>query len=320
MSIKYVLAALEAQIGSSSAKLVLISLADSADNETGKCWPTVRNLCARSELSERAVRDNIQKLEGMGILTIQRRMQDGVNLPNVYVLNIEKMHALKADKTYTPYDGVVQEMQGDGAGDAGGVVQEMQGDGAGDAGGVVQEMPTNLSLEPVIEPKILATLVDMVSAKNGRTDLIEAVQLYNETAKEAGWPLAQKLTKPRESGLKARLRDAGGLEGWHIAMDKAKASPFLRGETGSDRNWRPDLDFFLQAKSFTRLMEGGYDGRQGTAKTAQSNRVSPSEENILRAFAFAGEAADGRGYEDGPTILYDPDVGGPRKVGFGGGH
>lgn len=133
----------------------------------------------------------------------------------------------------------------------------------------------------------------------------EAIHVYNETAKDVGWPLAQKLTKPREAGLKARLRDAGGLEGWRVAMDKAKASPFLRGETGSDRNWRPDLDFFLQAKSFTRLMEGGYDGRANT--NGKSGRISQGEENLLRAFAGAANHASGGNAGDQAGQLWGAD-------------
>ena len=147
-----------------------------------------------------------------------------------------------------------------------------------------------------------------------------ALDAYNEAAASVGWALAQRMSKSRESSLKARINEAGGLDGWKMAMDKAKASSFLRGETGSDRNWRPNLDFFLQAKSFTKLMEGGYDDRQGTAKPAQSNRVSPSEENILRAFAFAGEAATGRGSEERLSIAYDADADDGRDYSYGSGH
>lgn len=85
----------------------------------------------------------------------------------------------------------------------------------------------------------------------------EAVGAYNLMAGEAGWPKAQRVTAARRAALKARLRECGGIEGWRAAMAKARASPFLMGD--HDRDWRPGLDFFLQAKSFTKLMEGAYD-------------------------------------------------------------
>lgn len=85
-----------------------------------------------------------------------------------------------------------------------------------------------------------------------------ALDAYNEIAEQAGWPKAQKLTQQRRSAIRQRLRDAGGLEGWQDALAKAKAIPWLSGQ--NDRGWKANLDFFLQAKSFTKLMEGAYDG------------------------------------------------------------
>lgn len=85
----------------------------------------------------------------------------------------------------------------------------------------------------------------------------EAVEGYNLMADDVGWPKAQRVTAARRAALKARLRECGGIEGWRAAMAKARASPFLMGD--HDRDWRPSLDFFLQAKSFTKLMEGAYD-------------------------------------------------------------
>jgi uncharacterized protein YdaU (DUF1376 family) len=87
----------------------------------------------------------------------------------------------------------------------------------------------------------------------------EAVELYNATAREVGWPLCQNLTDRRRSALNARLRECGGLDGWKVALEKARASPLLTGD--NDRGWKADFDFLVQAKSFTRLMEGSYDRR-----------------------------------------------------------
>lgn len=49
------------------------------------------------------------------------------------------------------------------------------------------------------------------------------------------------------------------------AMDRAENSAFLRGETGRNKAheaWVPNLDFFLQEASFTKLIEGQYDTRE----------------------------------------------------------
>ena len=39
------------------------------------------------------------------------------------------------------------------------------------------------------------------------------------------------------------------------ALDALERSPFCRGERS---DWKADFDFFLQTKSFTKLLEGAY--------------------------------------------------------------
>jgi len=83
-----------------------------------------------------------------------------------------------------------------------------------------------------------------------------AFSLYNETADRVQLPRAQVFTDGRKSKLKLRLKEAGGLEGWKIALAKVEASPFL---TGKRQDFKADLDFMLQKASFVKIMEGRYD-------------------------------------------------------------
>lgn len=85
----------------------------------------------------------------------------------------------------------------------------------------------------------------------------EAMRLWNVMAERHGLPLAQKLTDTRKGKLRARLADCGGLEGWQRALEKVETIPGLLG--ANPRKWRADIDFLLQEKSFTKLMEGSYD-------------------------------------------------------------
>jgi len=114
MSIAAIAWALRVKTGSPSAKLVLIKLADNANDE-GRCWPSVRHIVDHTELSERAVREHIKTLVSGGLVTIEKRFSDGVQLPNVYLLNLRENV------------GVVHQVQGGGAAGAPGVVQEVQG-------------------------------------------------------------------------------------------------------------------------------------------------------------------------------------------------
>ena len=78
-------------------------------------------------------------------------------------------------------------------------------------------------------------------------------------AGRCGLPLAQALTPARQASLRHRLQECGGLAGWQRAVEKLAASDFCRGQ--NEYGWKAGLDFVLQAKSFTRLLEGRYDNR-----------------------------------------------------------
>jgi uncharacterized protein YdaU (DUF1376 family) len=94
-----------------------------------------------------------------------------------------------------------------------------------------------------------------------------AFDLFNEFAARAGWPSCQKRTKPRASAISARVKEAGGLDGWRVALEKAEASDFLCNRTRA--GFTASIDFLLQASSFAKLMEGNYDNRANTKGTGR---------------------------------------------------
>jgi hypothetical protein len=57
---------------SASQKLVFLSLADNA-NDQGECYPSIRQIAARTCLSERAVRDAVRSLERLGYVSSASR-------------------------------------------------------------------------------------------------------------------------------------------------------------------------------------------------------------------------------------------------------
>lgn len=126
----------------------------------------------------------------------------------------------------------------------------------------------------------------------------EALEIYNRHAALAGWPKA-RMTEARRPKLQRRVGDAGGLEGWDEALGRARGSPFL---TGDNRDgWKADLDFFLRQSSFTKLLEGSYDGkRNGSRSIGQRTGQSASGHDALLA-AMADRFAFGDG-ERGPDF------------------
>ncbi|HEX3809591.1 MAG TPA: helix-turn-helix domain-containing protein [Rhizomicrobium sp.] len=140
MSGKVIGWAMEQATGSPVTKLVLLKLADNA-NEEGVCWPSIALMVTHTELSKRAVREHLERLEALGLVRIERRTSCGGKLPNIYHLLIKPAGA-----------GVVQEVhQGGGAGGAPVVhvahdlVQEVHRGSAGGALPYKEEPPSEPS-------------------------------------------------------------------------------------------------------------------------------------------------------------------------------
>lgn len=130
----------------------------------------------------------------------------------------------------------------------------------------------------------------------------QAFAAWNDLASELGLPKAQILTAERRRKIKSRLNECGGLDGWRDALAKIRGSPLCRGE--NDRGWRADLDFLLQRKSFTRLMEGSYDGRSPGrhANAGSVNSRSENERILADILAEAKRREDGEGNSDVPGV------------------
>ena len=109
----------------------------------------------------------------------------------------------------------------------------------------------------------------------------DAINSYNAIAKENGLTIMQRLTKDRRSKLIRRLSDAGGIEGFKIALDKMICSDFCMGN--NDRGWKASFDFLMQEQSFTRLMEGFYDNGKNTHGSRKTQQTRESIRNWVES-------------------------------------
>src|SRR4051794_7952882 len=76
MSGKLIGWAMQQATGSSVTKLVLVKLADNA-NESGFCCASLELIVKHTELSERAVREHLYRLERLQLVKVERRKVDG---------------------------------------------------------------------------------------------------------------------------------------------------------------------------------------------------------------------------------------------------
>ena len=146
--------------------------------------------------------------------------------------------------------------------------------GGADANASPKHMPQPCQPEPEPELKKESTDVLLYDQPPPIDEISQAVSAYNATATRVGWPSVQKLSPQRRAALKGRLKEAGGAEGWEVALAKAEASRFLRGETG---NFRCTFDFLSKQANFTKLMEGNYDDRPSQNRNAERDNSLADE-------------------------------------------
>jgi uncharacterized protein YdaU (DUF1376 family) len=151
--------------------------------------------------------------------------------------------------------------------------------------------------EPEPEPDIKKEDTNVSLQVSPAGDVAEAVRIYNDAAAQVGWPSVQKLTPTRSRSLKARMVDAGGVDGWRFAVERATRSDFLCGRT--PKPWAGfGFDWLTKAANFTKLMEGNYDNRfNGPFGAPEPSRKGGDRifDEIARA-AGLGEAQGGGGF------------------------
>lgn len=132
MSMNLMVKAMNIKVGNPLRKLVLIKLADNA-NDNGECWPSYQHVADQCEVSRTTVKSHIRALEEMGLLKREFRRKGELNQSNVFYLTLDNAQQIQ------PESG--------GAGAARG------GAGAALGGGAGAAPRTYHSFEPVNEPK-----------------------------------------------------------------------------------------------------------------------------------------------------------------------
>ena len=89
MSMLLMVKAMQAKVGNPLRKLVLIKLADNA-NDLGECWPSYQHIADQCEISRRSVITHVNKLEEMGFLKKKyRKGTEKPNSSNVFTLDFD---------------------------------------------------------------------------------------------------------------------------------------------------------------------------------------------------------------------------------------
>ncbi|WP_348904680.1 helix-turn-helix domain-containing protein [Escherichia coli] len=163
MSMNLMAKAMNIKVGNPLRKLVLIKLADNA-NDNGECWPSYQHVADQCEVSRSTVKSHIRALEEMGLLKREFRRKGELNQSNVFYLTLDNAQQIQPESggAGAARGGGAGAARGGGAGAARGGAGAARGGGAGAArggagaargGGAGAAPRTYHSFEPVNEPK-----------------------------------------------------------------------------------------------------------------------------------------------------------------------
>ena len=202
MSMSLMVKAMKAEVGNPLRKLVLIKLADNA-NDKGECWPSYQHIADQCEISRRSVMRHIDALIADGFVSKRSRKTPDGATTNVYALRFEVAEAedLRGDRESPP-----------------GVTESHQGGDTVSLGGGDRESPrTSHSLEPVNEPKrtLTPSPVDWIDDETWTDFLAHRKSIKKPLSQEAQKRLIKKLERLRADGQDAvAVLDESITQGW----------------------------------------------------------------------------------------------------------
>lgn len=221
MSMTLMVKALKTKVGNPLRKLVLLKLADNA-NDQGECWPSYQYIADQCEMSKRSVMIHITKLIEDGFLRKEHRIGgEKKNKSNLYTLMV-------------------------GAGDSLGVVQEIHHPSAGDSlgGGAGDSPRTYHSLEPPIKPldqsKIARAQLEEDSFEYWWKEYPKKVakqsafKSWKKVIKKMSDETVTELTNHIVNDVKLRLDDLASGSDKFIGFDRLHPTTYLNQERYND--------------------------------------------------------------------------------------
>jgi hypothetical protein len=125
-------------------------------------------------------------------------------------------------------------------------------------GQILDNSPSDLSISDADQPEnpLLPAIADQPDAA---TIAFDRWQALRARIRPNTRPLT--FTPQRRSKLSKRLKEIDGLDGWDRCLASVEGSALLRGEKG---DWKAELDWLLEPKNLTKVMEGNYDDDEQT--------------------------------------------------------
>lgn len=130
-------------------------------------------------------------------------------------------------------------------------------------------------------------VVSMPEKPSPKRTAEQMADIWNETCGDIMRRVG-KLTDKRQRMANARFQDdlGGDLEAWRAVCQRARASPFLRGEAG---NWPgADFEWCIRPNNLPKIMEGKYDPKPDNQPQQRTQPGPKRSANPLREYAGGG--------------------------------
>ncbi|MCU6273320.1 helix-turn-helix domain-containing protein [Morganella morganii] len=248
--------ALQIKTGNALRKLVLVKLADNA-NDQGESWPSVPYIAEQCEMSERSVQNHINALVEMGLVRIEsRKSANGLNQSNIYHLRLNA--AVVSGESAAPY----------GANPAGVSGANGYGTGAADSPGGATGSDSGagaaprISHDPIIDPdnKNIISCDEKTNVKTAMPESFEPGRDHAAKAEASGLDVQEEFQKFSDYHASKGTK----YTDWHRAFSYwlGQAANFKRRTTGNNTN------SVERDEAFTRLIGSRSKPRNRTEEIA----------------------------------------------------
>lgn len=219
MSIRIMTNVWEYQGINATQKLVLLALADWA-NEEGLCWPSINRLASKTGIAGRSVQRIIRQLEELNLV----RREEVPGKGNRYWISLPTTECHPRHSVTPPLTDV---------------------------------HPTPDTVSPNTSyTHQLNTTSNKSSDDDPPVTEDEIIECWNDLASRTGLPKIKVMNDKRRNMLRKRIKECPDVETWSLAFRNIERSSFLRGD--NERGWQADFDFLIQPTSFMRIIEGSY--------------------------------------------------------------
>lgn len=226
MSIKLMTAAWEREDLSATHKLVLLALADWANDE-GLCWPSINRLAIKTSMAGRSVQRLIRQLEEMGFV----RREETVGKGNRYWIVIPATDCHPRHSVTPPLTQV-----------------HPTPDTVSPNTSIIPQLNTNLNCASNDAPMQPDLILD-----EEKITVQDVVDAWNDTADKIGKPKVQRISDGRKQVIRARIKQ-NTIDDFAVVFRNIERSDFLR-------NWNAmGFDWVMKAGNFQKILEGNYNG------------------------------------------------------------